>query len=89
MTTHDRDNEALVTFLQALAITITNLDEAAPEDRTAANFLRSLDGGIEAIVSMARQDGADIAEAVHVLRHNLTTALRQAKAGRQPPGRPH
>ena len=34
--TNDRDNEALVTFLQALAMAITDLDEAPPKNRLAS-----------------------------------------------------
>ena len=88
--TNDRDNEALVTFLQALALAITDLDEGPPKNRTAARFLRDLDRYAGRIVSMAEQDGSDIGDAMRVLRQNLATALRQAKlASKQSTGGPH
>ena len=88
MTESDRDNEALIVFLQGLAITIVRIDELAPKDRTAENFLRCLDGHTNVLVDMSEQEGSDIGDTMKVLRKNLTTALRQAKLGTMRPSGP-
>ena len=90
MTESDRDNEALIVFMQGLAVTIVRIDELAPKDRTAENFLRCLDGHTNVLVGIAEQEGSDIGGAMKVFRQNLTTALRQAKlATMRPTGAGH
>ena len=75
-----RDNEGLVTFLQALAITIVGIDNEPNIVSSSENFLHVLDGMLGEIQSMTQREGAaEIHESVQKLRGNLDTALRQAR----------
>ena len=74
------NQQALVSFLQALAVTIDAMDAPQIPTGTSADFLSVLDGVLGEIANMAEVDGAaGIDEAVQVLRGNLDIALKQAK----------
>ena len=75
-----RDNEGLVAFLQALALTILGIDDFPPRQRTADGFMRVLDGLLGEIPSMTEREGAgQIHESTQLLRRNLEVALQQAR----------
>ena len=69
--TEDIGGETVVTFLQALANTIWELDRIPPEDRTRKNFTRAFDGYLDILVGMAEKDGSDIRKNVQFLRKAL------------------
>ncbi|MCY4142887.1 MAG: hypothetical protein OXG08_04235 [Gammaproteobacteria bacterium] len=83
MTTSEesRDNEALVAFLQALALTIVKFMDEIPENqRTSENFLLCLDGLLDEILSMDEREGSqEIYKSVLVLRQNLDKAIMQVR----------
>lgn len=81
MTTGDaRDNEALVAFLQALAVTIVGIDDLPSRKMSGSEFLTVLDEYIGEIPNMTEREGsAYIHGRVQLLRNNLEIALRQAR----------
>lgn len=84
MTTgHTGDNEALVTFLQALALTIVGIDDLPDGKISGSDFLQVLDGYSGELGKVAASEGAsDIPERVKVLRKNLDIALGQARGAK-------
>lgn len=71
--TNDRDNEALIAFVRALALTIVNLGKP-----TAARFIDDLDLTTATAVSEMEEQGVDVKEGVNALRKNLALALQSA-----------
>ena len=77
------NNEALISFLQALAVTIDALDAPEIQIGSSDEFLSVLDGLLGEIANMAELDGsAAIHEAVQKLRGNFDIALKQARDAR-------
>ena len=72
-------DEALVTFFQALAVTIWNFDDVPPEQRNRENFLRALDGYLGVLVDEAESEGSDIRETVELVRALLERGLNQVR----------
>lgn len=72
-------DEALVTFFQALAVTIWNFDDVPPEQRNRENFLRALDGYLGVVVDEAESEGSDIRETVELVRALLERGLNQVR----------
>ena len=81
----DRDNAALVAFLQALALAVVKLDKP-----TAARFLRDFDLCADVVTGELERGGADVADGMRLLRGNLAIALRTARrAADKSTGGPH
>lgn len=76
----DQNNEALVTFLLALAMTICRLDEFPVEQRRSDVFIRALHGHFEAMLKVSDEEGSDIRKPAKMLLGNLDVALRKAGA---------
>ena len=72
-------DEALVTFFQALAVTIWNFDDVPPEQRNRENFLRALDGYLGVVVEQAESEGSDIRGTVDLVRALLDKGLDQMR----------
>ena len=69
-------DEALVTFFQALAITIWNyFDEFDESQLHRDNFIRALDGYLGVLVEQAETEGSDIRETVALVRSLLDKGL--------------
>lgn len=71
------EQRALATFLQALALTISNFDDLPPEGRSSANFIRGFDGYLGEMVKAAEAEGDDVRENVDVLRSLLEKVFKQ------------
>ena len=77
MTDTSLGDEAIVTFLQALAITAWRLDDVSPVERNRANFIRVFDGYLNDLVKQGERDGSkDIRKNVNYLRDALEKALQ-------------
>ena len=74
----DIANEALVTFLQALALAVLGIDDLPRDQRTPEAFIRGLDGYLDEVTKLAEREGSMIRPSVELLRKNFDTALRQA-----------
>ena len=81
-------DEALVSFIQALAVTIWNLDDLSPEDRRRENFMSSLDGYLEEIIKAAEKEDQDIRSTVQIIRKLLDASLASMKLLKSATGRP-
>ena len=74
------NQKALVSFLQALALTIDAMDAPQVPTATSAEFLSLFDELLGGIANMAEaDDAAGVHEAVQKLRVNLSIALKQVK----------
>ena len=74
-----RNQEALVSFLQGLAVAVVSLDDPTAAVRSSASFLQVLDAMLDDIPSMTEREGvAEIYQSVQVLRRNFDIALAQA-----------
>lgn len=80
-----RNQEALVSFLQGLAVAVVSLDDPTTTIRSSASFLLALDAMLDDIPTMTEREGAtEIYQSVQVLRQNFDIALKQARdAGRR------
>lgn len=74
-----RDN-ALVAFLQALALTVDGIETLAPEDRRKENVLRVFDGYLWEIV---KDEAPAVQEGCRELRQGLSVAFDQLRLYRQ------
>ena len=72
-------DEALVSFIQALALTIWNLDDLPPEDRRRENFMRGLGGYLEEFIKAAEKEDQDIRSTVQIIRRMLDESLASMK----------
>ena len=78
------NQKALVSFLQALAVTIDALDTPIFSKVSSAEFLHVMDGVLSELGEMAElDDGEVIQEAVQVLRGNLDIALKQVRGAKR------
>ena len=82
-------DHAIAVFLQALAVTIWNVDDAKPEERSRENFVRVFDGYLGETVKIAEKDGYDVRANVRFLRNALEKALDQMALLKAPTGRPN
>ena len=89
MTKDTLADHAIVVFLQALAVTIWNIEDLRPEERNRENLIRVFDGYLKETVTIAeRDDGLEVRENVEFLHDVLKQALDQVKLLKAPTGRP-
>ena len=74
------EDMALVTFLQALAVTVWKIDDLPLEDRNRDSLIRVFDGYLGEITTMALRDGQDVRAGVANLRAALERALEQMRS---------
>ena len=90
MTKNTLEDHAIVAFLQALAVTISNFEELKPAVRNRENFIRGFDGYLGEFVKMAeKEDELDIREKVQFLRDVLQRALDLTSLAKTPIGKPN
>ena len=89
MTKDTLADHAIVVFLQALAVTIWNIEDLRPEERNRENLIRVFDGYLKETVTIAeRDDGLEVRENVEFLHDVLKQSLDQVKLLKAPTGRP-
>ena len=70
------EGNALVGFLQALAVALDSLlNQAGPQDRTMNNFRRVMDGYLEVAANHPDTDSSDAAEKMRTLKRALYREL--------------
>ena len=76
----ERNQEALVLFLQGLALAVVSLDDPTSAVRSSASVLQVLDAMLDDIPSMTEREGvAELYQSVQVIRQNFDVALAQAR----------
>ena len=83
MTKNTLGDEALITFFQALALTIWGLDDMPAKRRSMENFIRVLDGYLNELVKSAEAEGSDMdPETVQIVRRLLDRGLDGVRASK-------
>lgn len=85
MTEDKLADHSVAVFLQALGITIWNIEDLKPEDRNRENFIRGFDGYLGEIAKHAEEiDGLEVQQNVKFLRDALQQVLDQMKLAKTP-----
>ena len=73
------DHQAYIAYQKALAGALLALEEGAPEERTATNFLFWIDTFLSDLPGAPVDNAQAIFERARAIRNDLDTALRGAK----------